>query len=79
MTYPSSTHGMNNSSQLLEVRLAEQEGHIAYLEDENLTLKERLFLMQQELTKLRQRVVQGGVSAVVDEHEDACSNYGSSD
>jgi len=80
MTYPSSTHGMNNSSQLLEVRLAEQEGHIAYLEDENLTLKERLFLIQQELTELRQRVVQGGgVSAVVDEHEDACSDYGSSD
>jgi hypothetical protein len=78
MTYPL-TYGMNNASQLMEVRLAEQESHIAYLEDENLTLRERFFLMQQELIELQQRVQGGGVSSVIHEHEDACSDYGSSD
>lgn len=77
MTLPS---GNNHRTQLMEVRLAEQESHIAYLEDENLTLKERLFLAQQEANELRQRLRRGGSCiSVVDEHDDACSDYGSSD
>jgi len=57
-----------------------RESHIAYLEDENLTLKERLFLAQQEVNELRQRLRRGGSCiSVVDEHDDACSDYGSSD
>jgi hypothetical protein len=79
MTLPSG-NGLSHRTQLMEVRLAEQESHIAYLEDENLTLKERLFLAQQEANELRQRLRRGGSSfSVVDEHDDACSDYGSSD
>jgi molecular chaperone GrpE (heat shock protein) len=79
MTYPAANGVSNKTSQLMEVRLAEQESHIAYLEDENLTLKERLFLVQQEVNELRQRLQGGSCDGVVDEHEDACSDYGSSD
>jgi hypothetical protein len=79
MTLPSG-NGLSRRTQLMEVRLAEQESHIAYLEDENLTLKERLFLAQQEANELRQRLRRGGSCiSVVDEHDDACSDYGSSD
>lgn len=80
MTLPSGNGGLSHRTQLMEVRLAEQESHIAYLEDENLTLKERLFLAQQEANELRQRLQRGGSCiSVVDEHDDACSDYGSSD
>lgn len=79
MTYPAANGLSNKTSQLMEVRLAEQESHIAYLEDENLTLKERLFLVQQEVNELRQRLQGGSCDGVVDEHGDACSDYGSSD
>lgn len=79
LTLPSG-NGLSHRAQLMEVRLAEQESHIAYLEDENLTLKERLFLAQQEANELRQRLQRGGSCiSVVDEHDDACSDYGSSD
>lgn len=79
MTLPSG-NGRSHRTQLMEVRLAEQESHIAYLEDENLTLKERLFLAQHEANELRQRLQRGGSCiSVVDEHDDACSDYGSSD
>lgn len=81
MTLPSG-NGLSRRTQLMEVRLAEQESHIAYLEDENLTLKERLFLAQQEANEFRQRLQRGGSCiSVVDEHDhdDACSDYGSSD
>lgn len=78
LTYPSG-NAMKSNVQLMEVRLAEQESHIAYLEDENLTLKERLFLVQQEATELRQRLQGGSCDAVVDDHDDAFSDYGSSD
>lgn len=80
MTLPSGNGGLSHRTQLMEVRLAEQESHIAYLEDENLTLKERLFLAQQEANELRHRLQRGGSCiSVVDEHDDACSDYGSSD
>ncbi|KAK6928635.1 hypothetical protein RJ641_004843 [Dillenia turbinata] len=49
MIYPA-----NNLS--LENRVDDQEAHIAQLEEENLTLRERLFLMERELEDLRRRV-----------------------
>ena len=79
MTLPSG-NSLSHRTQLMEVRFAEQESHIAYLEDENLTLKERLFLAEQEAHELRQRLQRGGSCiSVIDEHDDACSDYGSSD
>ncbi|KAK7323908.1 hypothetical protein VNO77_27410 [Canavalia gladiata] len=41
----------------LENRVDEQDTHIAQLEEENLTLKERIFLMERELGELRRRVM----------------------
>ncbi|KAK1274480.1 hypothetical protein QJS04_geneDACA009820 [Acorus gramineus] len=41
---------------LLENRVDDQDTHIAQLEEENLTLKERLFLMEQEMADLRRRL-----------------------
>ncbi|XP_078442304.1 PRLI-interacting factor [Wolffia australiana] len=41
---------------LLEHRVDDQDAHIAQLEEENLTLKERLFLMETELADLRRRL-----------------------
>lgn len=78
LTYPSG-NAMKSNVEFMEVRLAEQESHIAYLEDENLTLKERLFLVQQEATELRQRLQGRSCVAVVDDHDDACSDDGSLD
>lgn len=79
MTLPPG-NGLGRRRQLMEARLAEQESHIAYLEDENLTLKERLFLAHQEANELRLRFQRSGSCfSVVDEHDDACSDYASSD
>ncbi|KAL7151753.1 hypothetical protein ABFS83_04G052700 [Erythranthe nasuta] len=41
---------------VLENRVDDQDSHIAQLEDENLILKERLFLMERELGDLRRRM-----------------------
>ncbi|KAG6620717.1 hypothetical protein I3843_14G128200 [Carya illinoinensis] len=41
---------------VLENRVDDQDSHIAQLEEENLTLKERLFLMERELGDLRRRL-----------------------
>lgn len=41
---------------VLENRVDDQDSHIAQLEEENLTLKERLFLMERELGDLRRRM-----------------------
>ncbi|XP_058098208.1 uncharacterized protein LOC131243116 [Magnolia sinica] len=43
-------------SNLLENRVDDQDTHIAQLEEENLTLKERLFLMESEMADLRRRL-----------------------
>ncbi|XP_004488452.1 uncharacterized protein [Cicer arietinum] len=51
MIYPSS--GVENS---LENRVDEQGLQIAHLEEQNLTIKERIFLMERELSDLRTRV-----------------------
>ncbi|XP_073394978.1 uncharacterized protein [Physcomitrium patens] len=47
------------SEGFLEQRVARQDIHIAHLEDENLVLKERLFLIQQEIDELNQRLLSG--------------------
>lgn len=53
MIYPNCSDEQTN---LLENRVDDQDTHIAQLEEENLTLKERLFLMERELADLRRRV-----------------------
>ncbi|KAK8550630.1 hypothetical protein V6N13_119146 [Hibiscus sabdariffa] len=53
MIYPSYGGDYNN---VLENRVDDQDTHIAQLEEENLTLKERLFLMERELGDLRRRL-----------------------
>ncbi|KAK4760516.1 hypothetical protein SAY87_005409 [Trapa incisa] len=53
MVYPN--YGVDYSNNL-ENRVDDQDTHIAQLEEENLTLKERLFLMERELGDLRRRL-----------------------
>ncbi|XP_010265923.1 PREDICTED: uncharacterized protein LOC104603555 [Nelumbo nucifera] len=53
MIYP---NGTDENANLLENRVDDQDTHIAQLEEENLTLKERLFLMERELVDLRRRL-----------------------
>ncbi|KAI4381262.1 hypothetical protein MLD38_007353 [Melastoma candidum] len=53
MVYPNYGSDHNN---LLENRVDDQDTHIAQLEEENLTLRERLFLMESEMEDLRRRL-----------------------
>lgn len=53
MIYPNHGPDYNN---VLENRVDDQDSHIAQLEEENLILKERLFLMERELGELRRRL-----------------------
>ncbi|KAI4323339.1 hypothetical protein L6164_022953 [Bauhinia variegata] len=55
MIYPNFNGGDEQSGNL-ENRVDKQDTHIAQLEEENLTMKERLFLMERELNELRRRV-----------------------
>ncbi|KAL5707825.1 hypothetical protein ACHQM5_018682 [Ranunculus cassubicifolius] len=48
MIYPTDEHG--------EHQMDDQDAHIAQLEEENLTLKERLFLMEREMIDLKMRM-----------------------
>ncbi|TKY49515.1 hypothetical protein E2542_SST26947 [Spatholobus suberectus] len=52
MVYPNSGEEQN-----LDKRVDEQDTQIAHLEEENLTLKERLILMERQLGELRRRVL----------------------
>lgn len=54
MIYPNYGGEHNN---VLENRVDDQDSHIAQLEEENLTLRERLFLMERELGDLRRRLL----------------------
>ncbi|CAL0316282.1 unnamed protein product [Lupinus luteus] len=54
MIYPNYGGDYNNG---LENRVDDQDSHITQLEEENLTLKERLFLMERELGDLRRRLL----------------------
>ncbi|CAK7339193.1 unnamed protein product [Dovyalis caffra] len=56
MIYPSAGGGEYIHNNVLENRVDDQDTHIAQLEEENLTLKERLFLMERELGDLRRRL-----------------------
>ncbi|KAI3523472.1 hypothetical protein L1887_01637 [Cichorium endivia] len=55
MIYPN-YGGTDHNSYLLENRVDDQDTHIAQLEEENLILKERLFLMEREFDNLRKRL-----------------------
>ncbi|XP_020588341.1 uncharacterized protein LOC110030108 [Phalaenopsis equestris] len=60
IVYPSFVEeqgGATSSAYLLENRVDDQDSHIAQLEEENLTLKERLFLMEREMGELRRRLL----------------------
>ncbi|KNA18137.1 hypothetical protein SOVF_073600 [Spinacia oleracea] len=54
MIYPNSGADYHN---VLENRVDDQDTHIAQLEEENLILKERLYLMERELGDLRRRLL----------------------
>jgi hypothetical protein len=54
MIYPNYSGVEYNN--VLENRVDDQDSHIAQLEEENLTLKERLFLMEREMGDLRRRL-----------------------
>ncbi|XP_059665127.1 uncharacterized protein LOC132311295 isoform X2 [Cornus florida] len=56
MIYPNSGAGCVGYNNVLENRVDDQDTHIAQLEEENLILKERLFLMERELGDLRRRL-----------------------
>ncbi|XP_050218210.1 uncharacterized protein LOC126668982 [Mercurialis annua] len=88
MIYPTYGGGGEYSyNNLLENRVDDQDTHIAQLEEENLTLKERLFLMERELGDLRRRMQfierqqQGhGVMAVVEDvNEEVVENVSEND
>ncbi|XP_004497374.1 uncharacterized protein [Cicer arietinum] len=55
MIYPN--YGGGEYNNVLENRVDDQDSHIAQLEEENLTLRERLFLMERELGDLRRRLL----------------------
>jgi len=55
MIYPN--YGGGEYNNVLENRVDDQDSHIAQLEEENLTLRERLFLMERELGDLRRRML----------------------
>jgi hypothetical protein len=86
MTLPSlsSEDNNNGAAESLEERVVRRDRDIAFLEDENLRLKERLFLMQQEVNEYQKRLLaaRGGShhdKEEVGEFSLACSDLGSSD
>ncbi|PKU59167.1 uncharacterized protein LOC110094828 [Dendrobium catenatum] len=56
-SYGEEQGGATSAAYLLENRVDDQDTHIAQLEEENLTLKERLFLMEREMGELRRRLM----------------------
>lgn len=66
---------------VLENRVDDQDTHIAQLEEENLTLKERLFLMERELGDLRRRLqfLERQNHMVGDVHEEVVENESEND
>ncbi|XP_010940235.1 uncharacterized protein [Elaeis guineensis] len=55
MVYPGEEQG-GPAAYLLENRVDDQDTHIAQLEEENLTLKERLFLVEREMADMSRRL-----------------------
>ncbi|KAG7951075.1 hypothetical protein I3843_13G148600 [Carya illinoinensis] len=74
MIYPNYSGVEYNN--VLENRVDDQDSHIAQLEEENLTLKERLFLMERELGDLRRRLqfLERQNQVVVDMNEEVVEN-----
>lgn len=74
MIYPSRTAEVaGGAPRNLQNCVFSQERLIAHLEEENLTLKERLFLVEQELKELRQRVGElEGLNAADEPKEEHC-------
>ncbi|RWV77638.1 hypothetical protein GW17_00061507 [Ensete ventricosum] len=56
MVYPREEHGSGVTAYVLENRVDNQDAHIVRLEEENFTLKERLFLMEREMGDFRRRL-----------------------
>ncbi|KAJ6850336.1 von Willebrand factor A domain-containing protein-like [Iris pallida] len=56
MVYPSLGDESGPAGYVLESRVDDQEARIAQLEEENLTMKERLFLVEREMGELRRRM-----------------------
>eukprot|EP00897_Mesotaenium_endlicherianum_P003368 jgi/Mesen1/3059/ME000018S02366 len=48
-----------NGDRFLRARIEEQENQIAHLEDENLTLRERLYVAEQEIREMKRRAREG--------------------
>ncbi|KAM7272715.1 hypothetical protein ACFE04_027378 [Oxalis oulophora] len=80
--------GGGDYANLLENRVDDQDTHITQLEEENLTLKERLFLMESEISDLRRRlqflerqnlVGNANEEVVENESENENESYGGSD
>lgn len=60
IVYPSSVEEQGvaaSAAHLLENRVGDQDIHIAQLEEENLTLRERLFLLEREMGEIRRRLL----------------------
>ncbi|KAG6538504.1 uncharacterized protein LOC122012297 [Zingiber officinale] len=59
MVYPVEEHSLESvsASELLEGRVNDQGAHIALLEEENITLKGRLFRLDREVAELKKRVL----------------------
>eukprot|EP00244_Chara_vulgaris_P003431 TRINITY_DN16261_c0_g1_i7.p1 TRINITY_DN16261_c0_g1~~TRINITY_DN16261_c0_g1_i7.p1 ORF type:complete len:368 (-),score=59.86 TRINITY_DN16261_c0_g1_i7:1111-2160(-) len=55
MTFAGEAAGKDIEERMLRTRMEEQEGRIADLEEENMTLKEKLYLIEQEMQELRKR------------------------
>ncbi|MCO5578918.1 hypothetical protein L7F22_032768, partial [Adiantum nelumboides] len=71
MIYPSRSAEMDGAPpRNLQNCVISQERLIAHLEEENLTLKERLFLVEQELIELRRRVRELEGLNAADEHKE---------
>ncbi|XP_052191891.1 uncharacterized protein LOC127801083 [Diospyros lotus] len=66
------------SENALENRVDDQDSHITHLEEENLTLKERVFFMERELEDLRRKVqcleTDGGHGRFWDNADEASEN-----
>ncbi|GAV74734.1 hypothetical protein CFOL_v3_18214 [Cephalotus follicularis] len=81
MIYPSYGGGGGDYNNVLENRVDDQDSHIAQLEEENLTLKERLFLMESELSDLRRRLqfLERRSQVVEDVNEEVVQNESEND
>ncbi|KAJ7547715.1 hypothetical protein O6H91_08G100600 [Diphasiastrum complanatum] len=73
MIYPSNSVP-HAPSKLIETVMDDQEHHIAHLEEENLTLKERLYVMEQELEELRRRIQLKENGGLSEEQAEVCSD-----